>query len=310
MFTLIVTVIAIAAFVGFRKGANHVGKKDEIYSYLKVASVVSLILSILIPLGVGFYSTFRTIPPGNVGVTTLFGAVRSSPLPEGFNVTLPLVEVTNMSVQLQKHTATYIGSTKDMQIVHVDMVLNFRLEADKAPAVFQQTGSDYVNIVVDPAAQEVLKAETANHDAGDLLKNRPKVKDAVQKNLAVWLEKYHIKLEEVAIANIKFEPVYEHAIEQKQVQQQVAAQRQYELEQAQKEAEIAAAKAKGLADSRMIQAEGEAIYNQKVSASITPEIIKMEYLKRWDGKLPNVLSGKDNMLFTLDTSKQVDSEKK
>lgn len=301
MITFAVTILAIIAAVGFRKWSNYVGTKHEDYVAIKAAGVVSLVLAILIPLGVGFYSTFRTISPGHVGVTTLFGAVRSVPLHEGFNITIPLVSVSEMSVQIQKHSQNYTGATKDMQIVHVDMVLNYRLDAAHSPWVFQNVGSDYTNIVVDPAAQEVLKAETANHEASDLLKNRPLVKEAVEKKLKEWLKKYHIDLCEVAIANIKFDPVYEHAIEEKQKQQQIAQQREYELQQAQKEAEIAAAKAKGLADARKIQADAEATYNQKVSSSITPEIIRMEYLKRWDGKLPTVLSDGKGLLFTLDT---------
>lgn len=310
MITFILTALLLVAAFSLKKWANHVGNKDENYVAIRAGSIVSLVVAILIPLGVGFYSTFRTIPTGNVGVTTLFGKVRETPLHEGFNITLPLVEVTNMSIQMQKHTLVYDGATKDSQKVHIDMVLNFRLDGTHAPKVFQETGMNYADLIIDPAAQEVLKAETANHEAGDLLRNRPKVKEAVQKNLKIWLEKYHIKLEEVAIANIKFEPSYEHAIEAKQVQQQVAQQREYELEQAKKEAEIAAAKAKGLADSRRIQADAEADYNKKVSASITPEIIKMEYLKRWDGKLPSVLSdGKGNLIFTLDAGKQAESPK-
>ena len=309
MITLTITVLAILGYIGFKKGASFVGKDDQNHTPLKAASIVSLVFALLVPLGVGFYSTFRTIPAGNVGVTTLFGAVRSNPLPEGFNVTIPLVEVTNMSVQLQKHVATYTAATKDMQTVHVDMVLNYRLEAANAPAVFQQTGVNYEAVVIDPAAQEVLKAETASHDASDLLMNRPKVMEAVHKNLKVWLNKYHFILEEVAITDIKFDPTYQHAIEEKQRQQQIAQQREYELLQAQKEAEIAAAKAKGLADSRKIQAEAEAIYNQKVAASITPEIIKMEYLKRWNGELPRVDgSGKSNFLLNVDGDKAAEKK--
>lgn len=309
MITLAITVLAIIGYISFKKVASSVGKDSQNHMPLKAASIVSLVVAILVPLGIGFYSTFRTIPAGNVGVTTLFGAVRSTPLPEGFNVTIPLVEVTNMSVQLQKHTATYTAATKDMQTVHVDMVLNYRLEAANAPAVFQQTGTNYENVVIDPAAQEVLKAETASHDASDLLMNRPKVMENVHKNLKVWLTKYHFILEEVAITDIKFDPTYQHAIEEKQRQQQIAQQREYELLQAQKEAEIAAAKAKGLADSRRIQADAEAVYNQKVAASITPEIIKMEYLKRWNGELPRVDgSGKSNFLLNVDGDKASDKK--
>lgn len=305
--SLVVAVIGIALFVVLKQVAK-LDRFEEQSKQLKLGAALALVVGILPPVLVGVTSTFRTVPTGNVGVTSLGGQVREAPLSEGFNITLPIYDVTNMSVQLQKHVSTYTASTKDMQQVHVDMVLNFRLDASKAPLVLRDTGIDYLDKVIDPAAQEVLKAETANHDAADLLKNRPTVKDVVQGKLKLWLAKYHIVLEEVALADIKFEQAYTHAIEQKQVQQQVAAQREYELQQATKEAEIAEAKAHGLAESRKIAADGEAEYNKKVAASITPEIIKMEYLKRWNGVLPHVLAdGKGGLLFSVDTS---ESEKK
>lgn len=314
MITVLTTAALIVAFF-ILKGLSNSKSAGENATSLKVVSIIALVLGIFIPLGVGFYSTFRTIPPGHVGVTTLFGAVRSSPLHEGFNITMPLVEVTNMSAQIQKHEANYLAASKDMQIVHVDMVLNFRLRPDKAPEIFQKVGMNYEKVIIDPAAQEVVKAEMAQHNAIEILQVRPKVKDEIQKKLSIWLDKYGVELCEASLANVKFDPAYEKAIEQKQVKEQEAEQKKYELIQAERQAQIVVAKAKGDADAAYAKAEGdaratkiradaEAEYNKKVAASITPEIIKMEYLKRWDGKLSTVDgSGKSNFLLNIDADK-------
>lgn len=323
MITLGITVVALVAFLALRKYTSSVDPmKEPDIGTLKAVSFVALAVAILVPLGVGFYSTFRTIPAGNVGVSTLFGAVRPTPLPEGFNITMPLVEVTNLSIQIQKHEANYLAASKDMQVVHVDMVLNFRLRAEKAPEVFQKVGQEYPRVIIDPAAQEVVKAEVAQHNAIEILGARPKVKDEIQKRLSVWLDKYGIELCEASIANVKFDPAYEKAIETKQVKEQEAEQKKYELIQAQKEAEIAEAKAKGLANSAMakargdaeatkIRADAEAEFNRKVSQSLTPEILKNRFFEKWNGELPRVLSGgKENLLFAVDTPSAKVEEKK
>jgi regulator of protease activity HflC (stomatin/prohibitin superfamily) len=102
---------------------------------------------------------------------------------------------------------------------------------------------------------------------------------------------------EAALANIRFDPNYEKAIEAKQIEEQKAEQKRYELIQAQRQAEIAAAtakgkgdsareEAKGVADALRIKGEAEAAYNAKVASSLTPVLIQQQYLARWDGRLP------------------------
>lgn len=99
-----------------------------------------------------------------------------------------------------------------------------------------------------------------------------------------------------------FDETYQKAIEAKQIEKQRAAQKQYELQQAKLNAEIAAANAKGEGDAARERARGEAdatrtrgdaesYYNQKVTSSITEFLIKQQYLKRWDGKLPVYMMG-------------------
>ena len=63
-------------------------------------------------------------------------------------------------------------------------------------------------------------------------------------------------MKEAALANIRFDAAYEKAIEAKQIEEQKAEQKRYELIQAQRQAEIAAAQAKGQGDAAREQADG------------------------------------------------------
>lgn len=268
---------------------------------LKAARLLTVLL---VPLGalVIVSAGVRMIGPGQVGVALLFGKVQPIALHEGLNLVNPLYDVVEMNTRVQKHQAKYDAASKDLQAVHVEMVLNFRLLPDKATDVYQRIGPNYASIIIDPAAQEVLKANTALHIATEILQKRPLIKADVQKDLTVWLAKYGIEMKEAALANIRFDPAYEKAIEAKQIEEQKAEQKRYELVQAQRQAEIAAAQAKGQGDAAREKARGEAealrlrgeaeaTYNLKVAASLTPTLIQQRYLERWDGKLPQFSTG-------------------
>ena len=247
-------------------------------------------------------SGIRMIGAGQVGVALLFGKVQPVVLHEGINLVNPLYDVVEMNTRVLRHQAKYDAASKDLQAVHVEMVLNYRLLPDKAAEVYQRIGPNFASVIIDPAAQEVLKANTALHVATEILHQRPKIKADIQRELTTWLAKYGIEVKEAALANISFDKAYEKAIEAKQIEEQKAEQKRYELVQAQRQAEIVAAqakgqgdaareKAKGEAEATKIRADAEATYNQKVSASLTPTLIQQRYLEKWDGKLPQFSMG-------------------
>jgi prohibitin 2 len=218
-----------------------------------------LALAVGVPALIFLFSIFRIIPAGSVGVKVLFGQVDPRPLREGLNVLWnPLYDIVTMDTRVQKHTARYDAASKDLQAVHVEMVLNFRLIPDKAPEVYKTIGLGYSGVIIDPAAQEVLKGQTATHIAAEMLLKRPAIKSDVQRDLTAWLAKYGIELKEAALANIRFDAAYEKAIEAKQIEEQKAEQKRYELIQAQRQAEIVAAQAKGKGDAALAEAKGVA----------------------------------------------------
>jgi regulator of protease activity HflC (stomatin/prohibitin superfamily) len=177
-----------------------------------------------VPLLVMVFSVLRIIPAGTVGVKVLFGGVDPVPLREGLNIVWnPLDDVVTMDTRVRKHQARYDAASKDLQAVHVEMVLNYRLVPDRAPEVYRSIGLGFSSVIIDPAAQEVLKAQTATHNAAEILLRRPVIKSDVQKELTAWLAKYGIELKEAALANIRFDPAYEKAIEAKQIEERVAA---------------------------------------------------------------------------------------
>jgi hypothetical protein len=94
------------------------------------------------------------------------------------------------------------------------------------------------------------------------------------------------------------------AVERKQIAQQVAERKRYEVDQAKREAEskVAKERGEGAAAAMRLRAAAEAEYNAKVTQSLTPVMIQQQYLSKWDGRLPQFVTGTgSNLLMQIPT---------
>jgi len=166
------------------------------------------VAGVLIAAAIVITSIFVVIPAGQVGVKVLFGNVDARPLPEGLNIIWnPLYDVVKMDTRVGKFQDKYDAASKDQQIVHVVMALNFRLLPDRAPEIYRTIELNYVNVIVSAAAPEVLKANTAKHNVSEILQQRQLIKVDVQKGLSEWLARYGLQLNEVSLADIRFDQI-------------------------------------------------------------------------------------------------------
>jgi regulator of protease activity HflC (stomatin/prohibitin superfamily) len=255
-----------------------------------------------------FTSGIVICDPGYNGVVVLFGETQPVALNDGPHLVNPLCSVVKMNYQAQKDEEAQTAETSDTQSVTIKIITTWCPIRSSLPVLYREYGLDYPTKLLGPAAKECLKAEIARHKVTELIAKRPEIHHNVQQTMNERLNQYGIKVIELAIADIDFSDKYDAAIEAKQVQEQQALQKEYELKKTQTEAQMAAAKAKGEADSKIaeatgaaesvrlaaqaeadalkIRAEAQAAYNQKVSQSLSPLLLQSTYLQRWDGKLP------------------------
>ncbi len=292
--------------------------------YLRWASKGALAIGLIVPILIVVLSVFVIVSTGHVGVVVQFGKVDPTPLYEGFNLVAPWKEVNQMSIQIKKKEGKFDAGSTDLQAVHVIMVTNYRLQAKSAPEIFRTVGYDFESVIITPAEQEVLKAHTARYPASEILHERAKLKGEVQSDLAAWLAKYGLELREASLANIGFDPGYMKAVEAKQVEEQNAQKKVYEVLQAQREADKVAATAKGAADgareaargaadatrataqaeadSLRLKGQAQAEYNTRVSASLTPTLIEQQRIAAWragGSQVPQFVTGSGSPGFLM-----------
>jgi regulator of protease activity HflC (stomatin/prohibitin superfamily) len=244
-----------------------------------------------------FSCCLTSVPAGHRGVVVVFGEVKPDSLTEGLHTVNPFAAVHEMSVQIERAQNHYTAETSDTQTVTVGVQINWRPDATAMPTLFRNYGLNFADKILNPAIQEAFKSEVAKHKVTDLVMQRPQISAAVKSTVAEWIARHHLVLVEMAVADIDFSEKYDAAIENKQVEEQKAAQKLYELKRTVTEAEMKAAEAKGHGDSTIVQAradaealtikgDAQAAYNRRVAESLTPLLVQRMQMEKWDGKLP------------------------
>ena len=274
---------------------------------MNVSSVVGLILIgflLLLIAGVGCDS-YVVIEPGHRGVIiSQYGGTNTETVfGEGFHAKFPWMErVQQLSVQTEKYTAKAEASSKDLQEVATEITLNFALQEDKLPQIYQQIGMLYESKIIQPITQEIVKAITAQYTAEELVTKRPEVRKKIADQFEQRLKENYIRFTDVSITNFKFSPSYDKAIEEKQVAEQKALEEEQKKKRSIIEAEAERDQRRLRADAELYEmqkhsegilllAQKQAEANQVLNDSITDKILKSQMIAKWDGIMPRFLGG-------------------
>ncbi|MGD0625188.1 MAG: prohibitin family protein [Thermodesulfobacteriota bacterium] len=254
-------------------------------------NVQMLILLIIILIVV--WGTFVIVPAGHRGVALWWGSVEKRIMGEGLNFKVPIAErVIKVDVKVQPHPFKEIdASSKEYQMVKMTGMMNFHIDPAYVNDLYQKVGLDFADKVIDPAFNDFVKEVVPTYPIGEILPKREEIRKRAMTKLGDNLLRYHIIVDDIYFANIRFSPEYEGAVEAKQVaQQQVETQKQV-LAQREIEAQQKVATAKGEAESILVVAQGQAKANDALSRSISPILVQYKGIEKWNGILPQVSGG-------------------
>ena len=251
------------------------------------------IIGVLLMLFIILWGSYVIVPAGSRGVVLWLGRVEQRIMNEGLNFKVPLTEsVIKVDVRVQPHPFREIdASSKEYQIVKMTGMMNFHIDPAFVNDLYQKVGLDFAEKVIDPAFNDFVKEVVPIYPIGEILPKREEIRQTAMKKLGDNLAKYHIIVDDIYFANIRFSPEYEKAIEAKQVaQQQVETQKRI-LAQREIEAQQKVATAKGEAESILVVAQEQAKANEVLSRAITPILVSYKSIERWNGVLPQVSGG-------------------
>jgi regulator of protease activity HflC (stomatin/prohibitin superfamily) len=265
----------------------------EVFDFKGPKPRTILILIVLLILFIVAWGTFAIVPAGHRGVVLWWGGVENRIMGEGLNFKVPIAEaVIKVDVKVQPHPFKEIdASSKEYQIVKMTGMMNFHIDPSYVNDLYQKVGLDFADKVIDPAFNDFVKEVVPTYPIGEILPKREEIRQRAMKKLGDNLSRYHIIVDDIYFANIRFSPEYEGAIEAKQVaQQQVETQKQV-LAQREIEAQQKVATAKGEAASILVVAQGQAKANDALSRSISPILVQYKGIEKWNGILPQVSGG-------------------
>ncbi len=197
------------------------------------------------------------IEDGEVGVSKSFGRIADEPIPQGVAVVVPVVrqvETWNVKLQELKETAT-VPSSEGL-IVGLDTSLLFQVMPDKAPELRKTVGSQrqYIDSLVVPYFRNAVRDVVAGYPVKNIYseQGRKEIASKIRDFLKQNLEPRGILVVDVLLRDVKLPARFKDSIEAKLTAEQRVQQKQFELEQARKEAEIEVARAEGAAKAQKI----------------------------------------------------------
>jgi|GEM_PF-2210397 regulator of protease activity HflC (stomatin/prohibitin superfamily) len=255
---------------------------------------------VLIVLGAIFlFDSIRVNSPTTVSVVTTLGRI-SSIQKSGLYLKFPIIsravsyDTTVRSIEcidsVGKNNCTSLdGGTKDLQSVKVAVQVSYRIDETKIEELYRlvQDQSTFDNVIVPSTIQEALKVSAAKYTGEELVTKRQLVKQDIETELQSRLDQFYLKVVAVNIVNFEFSQSFQNEIDKKVATQQQVLQKEQELKRVEAEAKIKITTA--TADAEATRIQGSALKEN-------PQILELEKIKKWDGKLPSVVSSADQII--------------
>lgn len=249
--------------------------------FSKLSVVLSVVLFTLYTLA----ESFTVIPAGHIGIQVTFGTVHQETLTEGAHLVNPMSVVREVDVRLVTTKLKEASAgTKDLQQVHTDIVVNYRLDGTKVGHIYKEFGLNLEDKVILPGINEAFKAVVARYTSEELITKRDVVSQQIRDELGMKLGKYNVGVNDISLVNFAFSAEYQKAIEAKVIATQSKLKAEQDLSRIEVEAKQAVARAEGRA--KAIQIETQAI-NSQGGASY----VQLKAIEKWDGKLPETMAG-------------------
>ncbi len=184
--------------------------------------------------------------------------------------------------------------TADNLHVPVTVTATYHVKKDRIYNLHTEVGPDYYDKLVGPAFITLVRAEFSRHQHNDLAKESPQIEQVVKARLAEIVKTHYIEIDQIAIRHIDYDDTVTQAISRKIATRQQAEQKQYEVQIAERDADIMRTTAQGRADSTRIQAEGEAAgiiargkaqaeAQEKIGHTLTPSYLQFKAFDNHDG---------------------------
>jgi regulator of protease activity HflC (stomatin/prohibitin superfamily) len=193
-------------------------------------------------------------------------------------------------IQHKEYTGdnSFVVNSKDGSEFHVSPIINYSVQREKVPSIFAKYRRSLDQIeegFLKTAVFDAFRLATNKYTADELIGNRQAYEIEVRKILENQLLREGFIVNQFT-SNLVYPETFKQAIEAKNNAVQAALRAENEVKTAEAQAKIKVATAEGNAQALLTSAKAEAEANRLKQATLTPLLIQLEYVNKWDGKLP------------------------
>lgn len=287
---LIVIVISVfiftAGIVGALYGLKSRKRGSVILSIiLTIASIGSLVI---VP------ASIHVVDTGEVAVVKYLGDARKLRTAGTYFDWNLLYEYQTYDSKVQNVEISTMTYSSDAQTMDITMTLQYQIMGDKVLDIAKQYGSlEALQARIQSIAIEKTKAVLSAHKAMDIIAKRAEMSPAVEDAIKSAIDdNYFVNVNTVVLTNIDFSDAFETAVEEKMIAEQQQLKANYENE-------TKVAQAKANAEAKRIAAQAEKDANDLLQKSLTDEILRQNYIDKWDGKLPQYVGDGSGVIVDI-----------
>lgn len=171
----------------------------------------------------------------------------------------------------------FVLNSKDGSQFTVDPTILIQVMKGEGPTIFKKYRKELGDVLDGPIytyVKDAYRIELNKYTADELISNRNLFEQAVQNHLDTILNSEHFILSQVT-SGLTYPKSLVDAIDMKNkvVQDELRAQNEVKLAEAQ-------------ARKLIVQAEAEKQANELKTKALTPAILEQMWIEKWDGKLP------------------------
>ena len=271
----------------------------------------AVIIGAVIVLGIILLLMCTTrVPAGYVAVQySLNGGVKDKVLTQGWHIVPPTVKTTKYTVGIEQSYLTkeekgdsegndrFTASSAEGKAIDIDLTFTYQYKPEDVTGVFTrfkgQSGEEVKNSFIKPNIISWSKEVLAKYNVADIIgAEKENVNKAITAYVSKKFEPYGITVSNVTLINVGVDKKTREVINNK-----IAAQQNAETQKIKNQTKID--KAKADAEAKKLEAEGEAKANRLIEESLTDNIIKQQYIEKWDGKLPTTNAGKNDLILDI-----------
>lgn len=271
--------------------------------------------AIVIGVSVGALLCIEKVPAGYVaGQFSMNKGVKNEVLSPGWHLVSPAIKTSKYSTateQLYMSKDKRDGSKDDDSFdvtckdgkLNADFEMSYSFNAEDIPTVMKRyrgmSGDDIINSVIRGKIKTYINEETSKFTVMDAhLEKKGELNKTIFNRLKKELKAYGVVVESANLSQTRPDEKLAKAIAERSEANQKLEKIKLEAQIIEQEAENKRIAAQGEADAALIRAQGEAEANKELERSLTPELIELEKIKAWDGKLPTV-QGSSNPIINM-----------